>query len=65
LLLAYLLAFSAFGQSGKGTISGKIADVNNQSLIGATVRVAGTQLGAATDSEGKFEIKFAPFAEDF
>jgi len=44
-----------------GTISGKIADAENQDpLIGANVMLEGTSLGAATDMEGYFKITNVP-----
>ncbi|MBU3663665.1 MAG: carboxypeptidase-like regulatory domain-containing protein, partial [Bacteroidetes bacterium] len=48
------------GQS-LGSISGKVLDKNTQEpLIGATVILQGTSLGAQTDAEGKFMIKSIP-----
>ncbi len=44
-----------------GTISGKIADADNQDpLIGANVILEGTNMGAATDMEGYFKITNVP-----
>ncbi|MAV95902.1 MAG: hypothetical protein CMG06_01985, partial [Candidatus Marinimicrobia bacterium] len=41
-----------------GAVSGKVTDSTNDSpLIGANVIFEGTSLGAATDGEGKYEIK--------
>ena len=41
-----------------GSVSGKVTDAtNNSPLIGANVILEGTSLGAATDGEGKYEIK--------
>ena len=39
-----------------GTISGTVVDETGQPLVGATVRVEGTGLGAAADRDGRFEI---------
>jgi TonB-dependent receptor len=50
--------FIAFGQA---TLSGSVTDtVNNELLIGASVFLQGTSLGAATDIEGKFRISGIP-----
>ena len=41
-----------------GSVSGKVTDASNNSpLIGANVILEGTSLGAATDGEGRYEIK--------
>ena len=41
----------------EATVSGMVSDENGNSLTGANVYIAGTSLGAATDSDGKFSIK--------
>lgn len=38
-------------------ISGKVVDVNNEPLIGATVQVKGKQTGTITNIEGRFSFK--------
>jgi hypothetical protein len=44
-----------------GVVTGTVIDQNSQeALIGATVTVVGTSLGAATDAEGKFRIANIP-----
>lgn len=62
LLLFIVFTFSAaytFAQSG--TIRGTVTDAKNkETLIGATVKLAGTQLGAATDVNGFFSIAKVP-----
>ena len=41
-----------------GAVSGRVTDSTNESpLIGANVILEGTSLGAATDGEGRYEIK--------
>lgn len=52
LLLAWLPA-SLLAQ----TISGTVVDENDVSLIGVAVRIQGTSIGAATNLDGKFNIK--------
>lgn len=55
------LLYSAFSFAQTGTIRGTITDAKNkETLIGATVRLAGTQLGAATDINGFFSIAKVP-----
>ncbi len=45
----------------KGTITGTIIDdSNNETLIGATIMIEGTTIGASSDIDGKYEIKIAP-----
>ena len=54
---AIFLIFSNLLAQG-GTVSGKVTDAtNNSPLIGANVILEGTSLGAATDDEGRYEIK--------
>jgi outer membrane receptor protein involved in Fe transport len=56
LLLSLLLTtFILFAQTK--TISGKITDANTKEpLVGATILVKGTQVGTATDADGKFSL---------
>lgn len=50
-------SFQIYGQAA-GSISGKVIDKNsNDVLIGASVSVQGTTLGATTDLEGEFIIR--------
>ena len=54
---AIFLIFSNLLAQG-GTVSGRVTDSTNESpLIGANVILEGTSLGAATDNEGRYEIK--------
>lgn len=39
------------------SITGTVRDITDEPLIGATVKVTGSTLGAATDIDGKFAIK--------
>lgn len=58
-LLLALVSSAALAQTG--TIRGTIKDgKTKESLIGCTVLVAGTQLGATTDIEGNFNITNVP-----
>ena len=61
LLLFGLLLFVGmvgFGQSG--TISGNVTDDDGEALIGATVRVEGTSIGAITDINGEYVLNDVP-----
>ena len=50
------------GAKSMGNIPGVVIDARSgEAVIGATVMVDGTQLGAATDLHGKFLIKNVPF----
>jgi len=53
--LLLLISVAAYAQNGK--ISGKIIDKKSgEELIGVSVSIEGTNIGAATDVEGKFTI---------
>lgn len=59
--LILLFFISTLSAQGKGTLSGKIVDNEfGEGLIGANVLIIGTSIGAATDFEGKYEIKGIP-----
>lgn len=45
------------------TLQGKVTDENGEPLIGATVRVPGTQIGTITDVEGNFSLSVPDDAE--
>lgn len=48
----------------EGSIEGRIIDeVSGEALIGATVLIQGTSIGASTDQEGNFEISGIPVGE--
>lgn len=60
-LLVLLCTLPYFLSAQKGIISGKLIDkISGEDLIGVTVRLEGTTLGAATDIEGRFVIEAAP-----
>lgn len=62
-LLIILLAFTEFA-SGQSAISGKVISTTKEPLVGATVRIDGTTIGAITDTEGRFELKNLPAKAD-
>lgn len=43
--------------AGIGKIEGKVTDESNAPLVGATVKIEGTALGARTDMDGNYSIK--------
>src|SRR4051812_40565688 len=56
LLFAFVVTISALFAQTK-TITGKITDASTREpLVGATVLVKGTQIGTATDANGKFKL---------
>jgi len=55
LFLSFSVFYSAFAQTRQ--INGKVIDAKtNEEIIGATIRVKGTDKGAATDVNGNFKI---------
>jgi outer membrane receptor for ferrienterochelin and colicin len=58
-LFTFIFSQSIFAQTG--TITGTARDKQTQeALIGATIKIEGTNLGAATDLDGKFRIQGIP-----
>lgn len=53
LMVSVMLSVVAFAQD----ITGQVKDQNGEEIMGASVQVKGTQLGAATDMNGNFTIK--------
>lgn len=47
----------AIGAHADETITGTVTDEKSEPLIGATVMVAGSNTGAATDIDGKFTLQ--------
>lgn len=61
LLTVLLISTSLLAFAQKGTIRGAVKDAKTkEALIGCTVQVNGTQLGAVTDLEGSFIIQNVP-----
>ena len=55
MVMAMLLA-SAAANAQNMTVTGVVTDSNDVPVIGATVRVEGTQTGTSTDVDGAFKI---------
>ena len=61
LALLLLLATTTASAQETGTIAGRVLEANGDvALIGATVRVGGTALGAQTNIDGEYEITDVP-----
>lgn len=57
LLFLAFLTTANFSLAQNGTISGTVTDgITKETIIGANVYIEGTQVGAATDIDGKFTI---------
>ena len=54
LLLGLFLSVGAFAQ--QITVKGYVQDAENEPIIGATVRVVGTQIAVITDIDGNFTL---------
>ncbi|GMU95855.1 TonB-dependent receptor [Ignavibacterium sp.] len=55
------LSILIFAQPKFGKITGRVIDTNDgEPIIGANVLIEGTNIGSATDLDGKFEIKNVP-----
>ncbi len=61
-LIGFLLtAALLFAQESTGTITGKVVDkISQQPIPGVNVIIVNTQIGAASDADGKFEIEKIP-----
>jgi Ca-activated chloride channel family protein len=55
-VLLVAIAFMAFVQPGKHTVTGIVTDGTGHTLTGVTVAVKGTSYAVATDSKGTFSI---------
>ena len=60
LLITFFIISSGIALAQTGTVEGKVTNMQGEPLIGATVVIQGTKLGANTDSEGNFSISNVP-----
>ena len=51
-----LASLTLWGQNATNTVTGIVTDEKGEPLIGATVKIAGTSIGVATDIDGKFTL---------
>ena len=56
LMLALFYGLPAFAQQNQ-TISGRVAGDNGESLPGVTILVKGTNIGTASDAEGRYSLQ--------
>ena len=52
--------FTATAQTNSGKVTGVVRDAKGEPLIGATVKVKGTNRGTATDIDGRYSIQAEP-----
>ncbi len=57
LLLLFLFCLFPLGMLAQGTVSGTVNDETGNPVIGATVRVQGTNAGTVTDLNGRFSVQ--------
>ena len=60
LVLLFLFCLLPFGALAQNLIKGTVNDQSGEPVIGATVKVSGSQKGAITDLDGKFSIQASP-----
>ena len=56
LMLLFLLCLLPMGALAQGVVKGTVSDAAGDPIIGASVKVQGTQGGAITDLNGKFSV---------
>ena len=61
-LLVLFICLVSMSANAQNVISGKVTDESGETLIGATVSVQGTSIGAATDVDGNYSLTAAPDA---
>ncbi len=60
-VLIVLVVLASLGLAQTGMVRGVVTDADSrQPLVGATIVVTGTRLGAATDASGRYEITGVP-----
>ncbi len=60
LTLLFLSLLSTSVRAQEAEVHGKVTDTNGEPLIGATVQVVGSVIGAFTDIDGHYEIEVPP-----
>ena len=60
ILPALLSVIYTLSHAQTGALAGTILDSKKETVIGATVKVAGTSLGGVTDIDGKYTIANVP-----
>lgn len=59
-MMSFFGCLCVYAASENKTITGTVLDQTGEPVIGATVMIEGTQIGAATDLDGAFQLKNAP-----
>ncbi len=61
IMVFVVFAFGDAALAQRGTVKGKVTNtLTGEELIGANVVLQGTTMGAATDTDGNYEIQFVP-----
>ena len=60
LLMAFLMSMMSLVAVAQNNVRGTVVDENGEPVVGATVRVAGTQTGTITGIDGNFSITAPP-----
>ena len=55
-MLVLCLLFTGIANAQNVTVKGNVTDLNGEPIIGATVKVEGTQTGTVTNYDGDFTI---------
>ena len=63
LVLLFLFCLLPLGALAQNLVKGTVNDENGEAVIGATVRVQGTNTGTVTDIDGHFQVSAAPNAQ--
>ncbi len=63
ILFIFLFALPVVAYAQKGSINGKVTDKNGEPLIGVNILLENTNIGTATDAEGKFILKSIPYGK--
>ena len=63
LVLLFLFCLLPLGALAQNLIKGTVNDENGDPVIGATVRVLGTNTGTVTDLDGHFQVNATPNAQ--
>lgn len=62
LVLLFLLCLFPLGALAQSIVKGTVSDETGEPIIGATVKVQGTNEGAITDFDGNYSVKAASSA---
>ncbi len=65
MMLSLYFASYGYGQNVNYTISGTVKDDSNEPIIGASVSIAGTELGTVTDIDGKYTLSGSLVTGDY